>query len=77
MTKPLVVTAAKARRLQRDNAKQGVKQKHYTGREILPGVVVHVADDVSPETMAAIEQMMVYLRALVDEGKIGKKRKSK
>jgi hypothetical protein len=55
---------------------KGKRSKRMTAREILPGVVVHVADDVDPETMEALEQMVIYLQALVDEGKIGKKRRN-
>jgi imidazolonepropionase-like amidohydrolase len=54
---------------------KGKHSKRMTAREILPGVVVHVADDVDPETMKALEEMMRLLIKQVDEGKIGKKRK--
>jgi hypothetical protein len=72
---PIPTTPGDARKYISNLTGTKKRSKRMTAREILPGVVVHVADDVDPETMKALEEMMRLLIKQVDEGKIGKKRK--
>lgn len=44
-------------------------KKKMVGREILPGFVAHVATDVSPETLEALQEMGRCLMAMVEKGK--------
>src|SRR5690242_4853670 len=68
---PLKATPSEAKRWQRNVEEQGKakkpKQKRMVGREILPGVVVHVAEDVSPKTIQALKDLALAVLKMTDE----------
>jgi hypothetical protein len=41
--------------------------KRMIGREIAPGVVAHVAEDVSPETVEALKELARCVQDMTDE----------
>lgn len=68
---PIHVTRRDARHYQRNLQEQGKqkkpKEKRMVGREIMPGVVVHVAEDVSEKTIEALKELALCVLKMADE----------
>lgn len=71
MTRPIHATPSEAARLKRnlDDEKKPKrkKQPRFVGREIMPGVVVHVREDVSEATINALKDLAVCVLKMTDE----------